>query len=118
MFSTHLQKINTVPREYLYLGGALLVMVGLLTAVAAVASGQVNRAQLRESLQTSQQSAVVNCVETLRGTALNSCMQQAKADPYGDAPAIAGGSGPAFSRSVTGLPAAQALMPAVFSASR
>jgi hypothetical protein len=45
-------------------------------------------------------------------------MQQAKADPYGDAPAIAGGSGPAFSRSVTGLPAAQALMPAVFSASR
>lgn len=117
MFSSQLPKIHTLPRESLYLGGALLLMVGLLMAIAAVASGQVSKAQLRESLQASQQSAQVNCVETLRGTALSSCMRQARTD--GDAPPmLADAGGLALARGVAVAPAAQGFMPVAFSALR
>ncbi len=93
MFSTHLPKANTVPRDYIYLGMGLLLIVGMLIAIASVASGQVKKAQMRDWLQASQRSAVANCVETTRGAALNNCIQQAQADYYAaDMTTVAGNS--------------------------
>ncbi|MDO9112373.1 MAG: hypothetical protein Q7U63_01105 [Polaromonas sp.] len=84
MFSTHMPPVNTVPREYLYLGAGALLMVSLLAAMAMVAGGEVKKAKARDSLLASQQTAVAYCVETLRGAALSNCMRHARADMYND----------------------------------
>jgi hypothetical protein len=81
---THLPTYNTVPREYLYFGAGLVLVVSLLVAIAAVASGEVKKAQARDSLLASRNSAIAHCVETLRGAALNACMRQARAEQYND----------------------------------
>ena len=84
MFSTHMPQVNTIPREYLYLGAGVVLMVSLLAAMAMVAGGEVKKAQARDSLLASQQTAVAYCVETLRGAALSNCMRHARADVYSD----------------------------------
>jgi hypothetical protein len=81
---THFPNYNAVPREYLYFGAGLVLVVSLLVAIAAVASGEVKKAQARDSLLASRNSAIAYCLETLRGTALNTCMQQARTDQYND----------------------------------
>lgn len=81
MFSSHLPKVHTVPREYIFAGAGLLLVVGLLVGIAMVASGQVKKAELRESMLASQRTAVVQCMETLGGAELNKCMIQAQASP-------------------------------------
>jgi len=81
---THLPTYSTVPREYLYFGAGLVLVVSLLVAIATVASGEVKKAQARDSLLASRNSAMAHCVETLRGTALNACMRQARAEQYND----------------------------------
>ena len=84
MFSTHMPQVNTIPREYLYLGAGVVLIVSLLAAVAMVAGGEVKKAQARDSMLASQQTAVAYCVETLRGAALNNCMRHARSDVYND----------------------------------
>lgn len=92
MFSTHMPQVNTIPREYLYLGAGVVLIVSLLAAVAMVAGGEVRKAQARDSMLASQQTAVAYCVETLRGAALSNCMRHARADVYNDGakPTLAG----------------------------
>lgn len=92
MFSTHMPQINTVPREYLYLGAGVVLIVSLLAAMAMVAGGEVKKAQARDSMLASQHTAVAYCVETLRGAALSNCMRHARADVYNDGakPTLAG----------------------------
>lgn len=81
---THFPSYNTVPREYLYFGAGLVLVVSLLVAIAAVASGEVKKAHARDSVLASRNSAIAYCVENLRGTALNTCMRQAMTDQYND----------------------------------
>lgn len=81
MFSSHLPKIHNLPREYMYAGAGLLLVIGLLVGIAMVATGQVKKAELREAMLASQRTAAVYCLETLRGAELNKCLVQAQASP-------------------------------------
>ena len=81
MFSSHLPKMHTVPREYIFAGAGLLLVVTMLVGIAMVASGQVRKAELRESQLASQRTAMVSCLETLGGAELNKCIIQAQAGP-------------------------------------
>lgn len=100
MFSSHLPKVHTVPREYIVAGAGLLLVVGLLVGIAMVASGQVKKAELRESMLASQRVAMVQCMETLGGAQLNKCIIQAQTAPdaVGRITTMADNSG-SFSRS-------------------
>ncbi len=119
MFSTHLPKVNTVSREHLYLGAGLLLIAAMLMAIATVAGGEVRKAKTRDSLQASQQTAVVYCVETQRGAALSSCIQQARAEPYGADQTTVADNTAAFSRSAAVAPSGtQGFMSVGFSAHR
>lgn len=122
---THFPSCNTVPREYLYLGAGLVLVVSLLVAIAAVASGEVRKAHARDSLLASRNSAIAYCVENLRGTALNTCMRQARADQYNDGSgATLAGNGKGNRAAVlAGAPAmapvgAMGLMPVTFNTVR
>ena len=99
MFSTHLPRIHSVPREYLYLGAGVVMVISLLFAIASVASGEVQKAAMRDTALASQRSAAAYCVETRRGADLNSCLKQAWRDSSGD-PVQVAGSGNAPSRTV------------------
>ena len=113
MFSNHLPKIDSVPRDYFFVGGGLFLIVALLLVFATVAEGAMEKAQRRDSLQASQRSAVAYCVETLRGVALNNCVHQAKADNYGIDTSMVVGNSAGFSRAVGG--SKPGFMPAGFS---
>lgn len=84
MLSIPMPPVNAIPREYLYFGAGAVLMVSLLAAVAMVASGEVKKAQARDSMLASQQTAVAYCVATLRGAARSNCMRHARADMYND----------------------------------
>ena len=84
MFSAHLPRINTIPREYIYFAAGVALVASLLIAIASVASGEVQKAATRDSALASQRSAAANCVETRRGAELNSCLRQAWRDSSGD----------------------------------
>lgn len=125
MFSTHMPQVHTIPREYLFLGAGVVLMVSLLAAIAMVASGEVKKAQARNSLLASQQTAVAYCVETLRGAALSNCVRHARADMYNDgAKSTLAGNGPAGAGAVMAGGQARApadnlgMMPVSFSAVR
>ena len=126
MFSTHLPRINTVPREYIYFGAGVVLVISLLITIASVASGEVKKAAMRDSTLASQRSAAASCVETRRGVELNSCLKQAWRDSSGDSVQVAG-NGNAPSRTVAAAEAtgfgrsatvanvsAQGFMPASF----
>lgn len=123
MFSTHMPQVNTIPREYLYFGAGLVLIVSLLVAIATVASGEVKKAQARDSMLASQQSAAAYCVETLRGAAISTCMRHARADMYNDgAKSTLAGNDPAGAVMAGGQARAPAdnmgMMPVSFSAVR
>ena len=99
MFSTHLPRIHSVPREYIYFGVGMALVVSLLIAIASVASGEVQKAAMRDSALASQRSAAAYCVENRRGAELNSCLKQAWRDSSGDTVQVAG-TGNAPSRTV------------------
>lgn len=104
MFSSHLPKKNNLPPEYLFAGTGLLLVVALLVGIAVVASGQVRKAELRESLLASQRSAMLSCLETLGGSELNKCLIEARATqdvPGGSRPitTLADNSSSTYSRS-------------------
>ena len=119
MFSNHLQKIHSVPRKYIYLGAVVVVLVGMLTGIASVASEQVKKAELRESLLASQRTAIAYCVEVMRGAALNHCVQRARADADGAQTTVMVANTAGFNRGVaaasTGV---QGLVPVVLTAYR
>ncbi len=117
MFSTHLPKVNNIPREYLYVGIGLVAFIGLLIALAAVAAGEVKKAQLRGSLLASQHTAAAYCVETTRGAALNQCMRQARAEPYAEATTLIADN-KAARNDAMGSGVVQGLMPVSFNARR
>ena len=90
MFSAHLSRTNTMPREYIYFGAGVALVASLLIAIASVASGEVKKAAVRDSALNSQRSAAANCVETRRGAELNNCLRQARRDSNGDPVQVAG----------------------------
>jgi len=120
MFSSHLPKMNTVPREYLFAGIGLVIVISLLVGIASVASAQVRKAELRDSMLASQRSAMASCVATLGGVELNKCLIQARAEPdrYSRPTTLADNSG-GFSRNTTTSSSANAgFMPVMFSTHR
>ena len=90
MFSAHLSRTNTIPREYIYFGAGVVLVASLLIAIASVASGVVKKAAMRDSALNSQRSASASCVETRRGAELNNCLRQARQDSNDDAVQAAG----------------------------
>ncbi|WP_372826964.1 hypothetical protein [Polaromonas sp.] len=120
MFSSHLPKISNTPRQYIYTGVGLLLVIGMLIGIATVASGQVQKAELRESMLASQQTAVMHCFETQLGAALNKCIVRAKTTPERDSrvTTMADNSG-AFTRaSVVSSGNGKGLIPVAFSTHR
>jgi hypothetical protein len=119
MFSSHLPKVHTVPREYLFAGAGLLLVVSMLVGIAMVASGQVKKAELRESMLASQRTAMVQCMETLGGAELNKCIIQAKASPDAAGRTTLADNSASFSRSTSvSASAGQGLIPVAFSTHR
>jgi hypothetical protein len=119
MFSSHLPRIHTVPREYLVAGAGLLLVVSLLVGVAMVASGQVRKAELREAMLSSQRTAMVHCLETLGGAELNKCIIQAKASPEVVGRTTLADNSGNFSRSTSvSAGSSQGLIPVAFSVHR
>lgn len=123
MFTSHMPPVNQIPRQYFYLGAGVALIVGLLVGMAVVASGEVKKAQARDLVLASQKNAMTYCVENLRGSAFNACMQKARADSFNDGSRsnlatgakgdaiLAGGAAPVSAGS-------QGLMPISFSAVR
>jgi hypothetical protein len=119
MFSSHLPKVHTVPREYLVAGAGLLLVVSMLVGIAMVASGQVKKAELRESMLASQRTAMVQCMETLGGAELNKCIIQAKATPDAAGRTTLADNTGSFSRSTAvSAGSGQGLIPVAFSVHR
>ena len=120
MFSSHLPKVHTVPREYVFAGAGLLLVVGLLVGMVMVAGGQVQKAEMRESMLASQRTAMAQCVETLGGAELNKCLIQAQASPdAGDRSATTLADNSGFSRgNAASAGSSQGLIPVAFSARR
>ena len=119
MFSSHLPKVHTVPREYLFAGAGLLLVVSMLVGIAMVASGQVKKAELRESMLASQRTAMVQCMETLGGAELNKCIIQAQGEPDVAARTTLADNSAGFSRStVASSGSGKGLIPVAFSAHR
>jgi hypothetical protein len=84
MFPTYLPKFYALPTGYQILGGSLLLGLAalILTAVGAVAGGQVARSDHRQVLLRMEHNAVVSCEKTLGGSALNNCLLLARAANY------------------------------------
>jgi hypothetical protein len=124
MFTYPTLSINNIPRQYFYFGAGIAVIFGLLIGIAIVASGEVKKAQARDSLLASQKSAMTYCVENLRGAAFNACMQQARAETFNDgsrtsvADNIAKNGAVLAGGTLTTPTNSQSLMPASFSAVR
>ncbi len=117
MFSSHLPMPKFVlAREHVYIGAAVLVLFVMLGGVASVAGNQVQKAQARESLLASQKSAVAHCMEVMRGVALNSCIQQARAEVDGSQAMAVVSNTSAFSRGTSG--STPGFAPVAFSAHR
>lgn len=119
MFSTHLPKVHTVPREYLFAGAGLLLVIGMLVGIAVVASGQVKKAEQREAMLASQRIAMVQCMETLGGAELNKCLIQAQASPQAVGRTTFADNSASFSRSTAvSAGSSQGLIPVAFSVHR
>jgi hypothetical protein len=123
MFSSHLPPLQSSPRNFLMLGAGVLLIVGLLAGIAAVAQGEVRKAKLRDTVLVSQRVAVAQCVETTRGAELNACIIQARANTGNDgyrAGTTVADNGPApFSRqAAAGSTAGQGFIPVSFNARR
>ena len=73
MFSDHLRSANVDLAKPLLFLSAGLVIASLLFAMVFVASGQVEKAQLRESTLASARAATAGCFESNRGAALKDC---------------------------------------------
>lgn len=123
MFTSHMPPVNHIPRHYYYLGAGVVLIVGLLVGMAVVASGEVKKAQARDLVLASQKNAMTYCVENLRGSAFNACMQQARANSFNDgsrSSLATGAKGEAILAGGTAPVSAgpQGLMPVSFSAVR
>ena len=73
MFSAQLKPINKISASKMLLLVAGLVLVCLLIAMALVAGGQVQKAQLRQASQASLQAALANCLESQQVSVIKDC---------------------------------------------
>ena len=78
MFSDHLRKIDEVPHKTLFGVAAGLVILCQLVAMALVVDGQVAKAKARDAHHAHERMAVAQCMESSRGVARHSCIQQVK----------------------------------------
>lgn len=69
MMTRWLEFLESITTSRLALAVALLVIVGQLVAVGAVASEQVHKGQQRELAQHDQRMASLRCVESTRDDA-------------------------------------------------
>ncbi|MDQ3271578.1 MAG: hypothetical protein M3Q12_05335 [Pseudomonadota bacterium] len=119
MFTNHSPKIHSVPREYMFAGVGLLLVIGMLMGIAMVAGGQVKKAELRESTLATQRIAIAQCMETLGGAELNKCIIQAEASPAAGNRTTLADNTVSFTRSTAvAAGSSQGLIPVAFSAHR
>ena len=77
MFSEHLTPIDKISANKMLLLAAALVVVCMLIAMALVAGGQVQKAELRQLSQANFQSAFASCLQNRQGSALRDCVRLA-----------------------------------------
>ena len=77
MFSEQLKPIDKMSDNTLLLLAAGLVLVCLLVAMALVAGGQVEKAELRQLGEANFQSALATCLQSRQGSALGDCARLA-----------------------------------------
>lgn len=76
MFNRIADHIAESPRESLFFAFVAVVAAGMLAAFYLVCSGQVHRAEMRDSLLKTQRIAVANCLEYSHRATLASCVAQ------------------------------------------
>ena len=81
MFSEQLKPIDKISANKLLLLAAGLVLVCLLIAMALVAGGQVEKAELRQLGEANFQSALATCLQSRQGSALGDCARLASSSP-------------------------------------
>ena len=74
MFSEQLKPIDKMSANKMLLSAAAFVLVCMLIAMALVASGQMQKAELRQLSQANFQSAFANCLQNRQGSALQDCV--------------------------------------------
>ena len=77
MFSEQLTPIDKMSANKMLLLAAALVVVCMLVAMALVAGGQVQKAELRQLSQANFQSAFASCLQNRQGSALGDCVRLA-----------------------------------------
>ena len=83
MFSEQLKPIDKMSANKMLLLAAVLVLACMLIAMALVAGGQVQRAELRQVSQANFQSAFANCLQSRQGSALRDCARLASSSTDG-----------------------------------
>lgn len=78
MISDHFRKIDLISNRTLFLLAGGLVIVCQLVAMALVADGQVQKAQVRHSEVASQKLAFAQCVESGIYTSRQGCLLQVR----------------------------------------
>ncbi len=78
MLDKLISRISAAPRESIYLGAALILILFQLSAIGALARGQIEKAEQRESLQLAQRMQVIRCLES-RSTRIDVCAAQRQA---------------------------------------
>ena len=73
MFSEQLKPIDKLSANKMLLLPAVLLLFCLLIAMAQVAGGQVQKAELRQLSQANFQSALASCLQSRQGSALGDC---------------------------------------------
>lgn len=103
MASRLADRIAEAPKEVLFLAAGVVVIVAQLISMAMLAKGQVQRAELRETIRESTRLALMDCLEsnprlTVRACAARAAMDVADAergrfgDGYATAAVVAGGT--------------------------
>ena len=72
-----LHRILDTPLASVLFAVALAVIAAQLYAISTLAQGQVQKAQLRDSLRTSENMMLAQCQLYSRGEALNACRPSA-----------------------------------------
>ena len=73
MFTRLWKQLAASPLGTVVLAAALVVIAVQLSAFVVVLQGQMQRAELRESLRTTTNAAMANCIYSRKGADVDAC---------------------------------------------
>lgn len=74
------ERIAQVPKVALFLAACVVVIVAQLVSIAMLAKGQMQRAELRETIRESTRLALMDCLETNPRLTVRACAARAALD--------------------------------------